>query len=140
MALADFTPETVEIEHNGKPLMTVRGLSLDDVSILIRSHLHTLNRLQAAASTGSLSDIGADTFVVEVLQNAPDVAYDALALAGDVTEEVNRLRKLPVGTVVKALQIVLKLTLEDIGGPLVLLSLIQGQKLIPQATAGQTIQ
>lgn len=137
MALADFTPETVDIEHNGKPLMTVRGLSLDDVSILIRAHLATLNRLQTAASTGALSDLGADSFIIEVLQNAPDVAYDALALAADVVEDVNRLRKLPVGTVVKALQAVLKLTLEDIGGPLALLSLIQGQKLIP---TGQTIQ
>jgi hypothetical protein len=45
MALADFTPERVEIKHNGSVVCSVRGLGTDDISVLVRAHLDTMNKL-----------------------------------------------------------------------------------------------
>lgn len=136
MSLADFTPERVTIEHKGKALVQVRGLCLDDVSILVRAHLPILNKLYAMSQMGDMAAFGGDKFVLDFLTLAPDVAFDVIALAADEPEYGSQARKLPAGLQLKILQEVMHLTLEDVGGPLALVAMIGrlagDQKLIPR--------
>lgn len=135
--LADFTPERVTIEHKGAALVTVRGLSFDDVSILVRAHLHVLNKLHALTQSGDIAMFGGDKFIMDVVALAPDVAFDVIALAADEPEYAQQARMLPLGAQIKILQEVMRLTLEDIGGPLALIAMVgrmTGEKLIPGAT------
>lgn len=142
MSLADYTPERVTIEHKGQALVSVRGLCLDDVGILVRAHLHVLNSLADLSKRGDIAMFGGDKFILDVVTLAPNVAFDIIALAADEPEYTAQARKLPVGLQVKILQEVLRLTLEDVGGPLALMTLLQGlareQKLLPENRA--TIQ
>lgn len=140
MALADYTPARVKIEQGGKPLVTVRGLSLDDLSILVRAHKPTLDRLYGAAEQGRMSAFGGEAFFLELIQAAPDVAYEVIALAADEPEYLVHGRKLPLGFQIKALQTIVQLTLEDVGGPLGLAALMRGAKLLPDPGERPTLQ
>lgn len=137
MALADYEPERVEIAHKGKPLLSVRGLCLDDLSILVRAHLVTLNKLFETAKAGMRPDsvFGvSDLFLMDMIHKAPDVIFDIIALACDETEYSETARKLPVGVQFKALQAIMSLTMEDIGGPKALVAFLdkarQSQSLV----------
>lgn len=126
MALADFVPTKVEIEHNGKPLVSVRGLCLDDISILVRAHLITLNKIVEQAKEGAQGGVFGinDLFMLEMMSKAPDVVWDIIALAADEPEYGDNARKMPASLQVKILTEVMRLTMEDIGGPKALVALI----------------
>lgn len=137
MTLADFQPERVEIAHKGKPLLSVRGLCLDDLSILVRAHLVTLNKLFEAAKAGAQpnSVFGvSDMFLMDMIHKAPDVIFDIIALACDESDYSDTARKLPAGIQFKALQAIATLTMEDIGGPKALVAFLdkarQSQSLV----------
>jgi hypothetical protein len=81
MALADFTPERVEIKHNGSVVCSVRGLGTDDISVLVRAHLDTMNKLFEIAR--SADDFGSVNFFAQMVTSAPQIAMDVIALAAD---------------------------------------------------------
>ena len=138
MALADFEPTKVVIEHNGKPLVSVRGLCLDDISILVRAHLIVLNKLVEQAKSnvqGGVFGVN-DLFMLELMGKAPDVAWDIIALAADEPEYGDTARKMPASLQIKILSEVMRLTMEDIGGPKALVALVAGMVNQNQPLAG----
>lgn len=137
--LADFRPTKVEIEHNGKPLVSVRGLCLDDISILVRAHLITLNKIAEQAKAGVQGGVFGvnDLFMLELIAKAPDAMWDIIALASDEPEYGDNARKMPASLQIKILTEVMRLTLEDIGGPKALIALVAG--LMKQVEPGALV-
>ncbi len=113
MGLADLKlpTETVEIPDMGD--FTVRGLSLPDLSHIMRLHgtaleaiyLENVVRAGDEAPEMSISSIG-----TAVLQSAPEAVALAIALAADEPNLVGVARKLPIAAQMDAIEKVLKLT------------------------------
>ena len=129
MSLHDFTPERVAIKHKGKPLMEVRGSNLEDLAYLVREHLEDLRTLQTRA-TGAQAEIfsrlNQDGFLLKVLTDLPVIASEIIARAADAEEGgAANIRRLPLGTQILAMQEILRMTLEDVGGPNGLSAILQ---------------
>lgn len=120
MAIADFTPVTEAISFKDKPLMTVRGLSVEDISNIVAAHLDDIERLvelQEGASSELFSRISQQGFSLKLLQQAPQVVATAIALAAGEPEAFDKVKSFPTGLTLKCIEAVIRLTLEDIGGP-----------------------
>jgi hypothetical protein len=146
MSLADYTPERVTISLRNKPLMEVRGLSLEDVSVLIRQHLPDLEKLYDLAQAGGqvapvLRRFSEDGFLLKTVTEVPNLAARVISLAADEPGSDHLAKLLPIATQIMALQAIVRLTFEDIGGPkgfLVLLENVTGRPLpamLAQASA-----
>lgn len=137
MALADFTPERVQVNYKGKALVSVRGLSLEDISILVRAHLDDLQRLFKLASEAGddlFSRLNQDGFLVRLVTQAPLLASTTLALAADEPGGAEAAARLPMPLQVKTLGEIMRLTFEDVGGPKAFVALIAkmiGQPQLP---------
>ncbi len=122
MAIRDYTPPTEEIMHAGKPLMKVRGLSLEDVSRLIRDHMDDINHLvelQQGAKSEIFSRLQTDGFLLKLMTDAPIVLVQAIAAAADERDEesLRAIHSMPISLQIVAMRAIVRLTLEDIGGP-----------------------
>lgn len=128
MGLKAFTPKTETVKFPGGEF-AVRGLSLEDFAILIRSHYEPMSALfekyvdQAAIAraTAQVTKAGMElgdvrTVVLDGLQMAPALIGDAIARATDETENPHLARLLPVGTQIDAIEKIIRLTLEAEGG------------------------
>lgn len=124
MSLALFEPEWAEV-HDGKGrlLAKVRGLNTTDLSILVRAHGPALRQIYEDSQQGdsALADIAKTAGIVMVQE--PVVAFTIIALASDEPEKIADVGKWPAPLVIKVLIEVLRLTVEDIGGPLALADL-----------------
>lgn len=123
MALAEYTPERVEIKQGDRVICSVRGLGTDDVSVLVRAHLDALNELFALSQRVD-NQFGSTAFFMQVVTAAPQIAMDVIALAADEPGYPADARKLPMGLQIKILQEVVRLTFEDIGGPKAVVGLV----------------
>ena len=129
MLLADYTPERVAIkDYKGVPRMEVRGLSLDDVSLLIRSHLADLQRLYDMLNGGDVADafklLITDGFILKLLTDFPELAARMIAVAADEPGATANARRLPLPLQIMAIQAIMRLTFEDVGGPKAFVALI----------------
>lgn len=128
MALADFTPERAKIVYRGKVLAEVRGLCLEDVSVLIRSHLDDIQRLYALVQDGGNADVlsrmATDGFLLKLVTDAPTLAGTILALASDEPGSEDAARRLPLPVQLRVLGEVMRLTFEDVGGPKAFVALV----------------
>lgn len=128
MALADFTPERVEVKYKGKALATVRGLNLEDLSVLIRSHLGDLQRLWELLEDDKqnvFQRLSADGFLLKLIGDAPVLGSKIIAIASDEPEAAEQAKLLPLPLQVMFLQHIVRLTFEDIGGPKAFVALIK---------------
>src|SRR4051812_7512029 len=100
MTLANFTPERVEIKHNGSVVCSVRGLGTDDISVLVRAHLDTLNKLFEIAKQAN-NDFGNANFFIQMVTAAPQISIDIIALAADEPHYPPEVRQLPMGLQIK---------------------------------------
>ncbi len=128
MSLADFEPERHTVAHRGKPLMEVRGLSIEDVSVLIRQHLPDLEKLYDLAQTmpgNAVARLADDGFLLKLVTDAPNLAAHVISLAADEPTMADKAKRLPIATQVLALQATARLTFEDIGGPKGLIALLE---------------
>lgn len=124
MALANFVLQRVEVKHGDTVVCAVRGLALDDISLLVRSHLDALNTLFDLA-VNSTNEFGTSAFFMQMATSAPNVAFDAIALAADEPDYTLEARKMPLGLQIRLLQEIARLTFEDVGGPLALVNLVK---------------
>lgn len=127
MALGDYTPERSEIRHRETVLATVRGLNLDDLSLLVRAHAEDMQALLAMArkeSGGVLSNLEIDGFLFKLIGELPVFAATVVAIAADEPEGGEAARRLPLPIQVKALLEIVRLTFEDTGGPKAFVALI----------------
>lgn len=127
--LSTYTPATEKVALPGGGEFAVRGLSLEDFTILLRSHYETLEHLfdqyltEAAlekvdqeATDGALGLGDMKGMVLEALSKAPALVGDVIAHAAGEVEHSHRARLLPVGVQIEAVQKIITLTLEAEGG------------------------
>lgn len=112
----------------------VRGLSLDDMSQLIVTHLDTMMEVTTlyiasqkdVFATGNMTDL-----VMLVARSFPDFISEVASIVTDTPEL--RTKKLPIGLQMQIMQAALKLTVEDAGGMGNLSALLQ--TVVKQAVA-----
>ncbi len=113
MGLADLVlpTETINVPKMGK--FTVRGLSLPDLSHIMRLHgtaleaiyLENIVRNEETTDSFSMASIGN-----AVIQSAPEAVALAIALATDEPDHLAVARKLPIAAQAEAIEKILALT------------------------------
>lgn len=119
MSIHDYKPETAEVKFKGGSLL-VRGLALDDVAILMRTHLVDLDNLFLIYERGENSDAAVASFAkyaIQLAREAPGLVANVIALACDDGDNVDAYRKLPMPVMMVAIEKVAMLTFEEAGGP-----------------------
>lgn len=126
MALSDYAPKSETVTFPGGEF-TVRGLSLQDLTVLLRTHYATANALfdryigesAMAAATAKSPEIATGDpreVVLEALEVAPGMISDVVARAADEPDKAALVARLPLGVQVEAIEAVVRLTLEAEGG------------------------
>jgi hypothetical protein len=120
VALSDYEPERATVAFRGGAF-DVRGLTFDDLSLLLRAHyddLAALVQLYDDNSSDFLTGRGLDRFVLKLATDAPGLVASILVLATDTRgdESEAKARGLPFPLVVDALGKVGRLTFEEAGG------------------------
>lgn len=119
MSLADFQPATDVVSFRGKPLITVRGLSLDDIAILMRENLSDLDELIKLYAEGVDENVAvakSAQFIVAMAREMPALVARIICLSCDEPTAEDKARKLPLPVQVDALQKIVTLTFSEAGG------------------------
>lgn len=116
MPLAGYQPEQREIVLSGNQSFHVRGLSLNDLSILIRTHFDDLDALfDLFDNVEKMEAKDWQPLAASIVGNAPGFAANVIALAaGEGT--ASDAERLPFPTQVKALLEIGELTFTEVGG------------------------
>lgn len=116
MGLKEYQPLRHEIVLGGSSFH-VRGLSLDDVSRLVNHHLPDLEALfELVASSDKIDFDNLRPLVVPIIQQAPGLAANLIALAADEPDEAQRAATLPFPVQVDTLVKIGDLTFHEVGG------------------------
>lgn len=127
MGLSGFKPKTETVEYPGGSF-AVRGLSLEDFTVLLRTHHKPMADLfDRYVSEAALEKVDADTggalrlgdmkqVVLEAFELAPGLVGDSIARAADETDNPHVARLLPIGVQIDAISKIVRLTLEAEGG------------------------
>lgn len=119
MSLAAFQPEKIEIKHR-KVTFEVRGLSMTDLSSLVRTHYTDLEALftiyENEAVTGGVNAMSIARYGTSLIKDAPGLVGHIIALAADEPEMVDNAMRLPMLVQIDALKAIGKLTFEEVGG------------------------
>jgi hypothetical protein len=123
MKLSSYVPEKKKISLAGKKdFFEVRGLSLVDVTTLLRVHqsdmemIFSLYEKASSEATRGKDSIG-DTLILNLLADAPMLAGEIICIAsGDPEATSEQARTLPFPTQCEALVAILTLTFEEAGG------------------------
>ncbi len=103
----------------------VRGLSLNDVSILVQRHGKRLNELyQQFTEQGDLTTETVAAFALPLLQSAPEIAAELIACAAGDPDDAEIAGRLPFPVQIDALEKIAILTFEAGGGPKKLLETV----------------
>jgi len=128
MGFGTFTPKTETVEFPGGKF-AVRGLSLEDFTVLLRKYHEPAKALfDRYANEAAIEAVDAATngtpvglsnvkdVILEALEVAPGMIADVIARAADETERPEIARLLPLGVQLDAVQKIVALTLEAEGG------------------------
>lgn len=119
MGIDDYQPATAEVPFNGGSLV-VRGLSSDDVAVLMRSHMVDLDKLVGLYQSGVSDNVAVAQvaqYAITLAREAPGLVANIVALACDDGDNVPKYRKLSMPMSMAAVKTVIKLTFEEAGGP-----------------------
>lgn len=119
MSLADVVIPTREVTL-GESRVMVRGISLNDVSALLRDHLvelSTLFDLYDDEETRETAMAAGASFAIKLVQEAPDMAAMCIILLTDSpASDLPKARKFPLGWQVELIRVALEVTFEEAGG------------------------
>jgi hypothetical protein len=120
MPLPVYSPPTRSIPVRGseQPLI-VRGLSFDDVFLLVQAHLPEITQAveQYRDSLGDIhSQRNMHNFLSGVLTGFPTLVGHLIATAAGVPEEHATAQRYPAGVQLAALTAIVELTMEDASG------------------------
>lgn len=126
MPLAGYTPENRVIQIGPTNSFVVRGLSLNDVAVLVREHFPDLEALfDLFGNADQITTDSLEPLVMSVISQAPGFAANVIALAageGDASDA----EKLPFPIQVQALLDISELTFTEVGGIKKAVGLIAG--------------
>lgn len=119
--LEDFAIPRAAVKLPGGKQFMVRGLSSDDLSLMVSQHLPEIvkavelyqERRQSVMDTGSLTG-----FLMTFAKDFPAVLAEVISAATDSTSEKARevARKMPLPIQLAALNEITRLTMEESGG------------------------
>lgn len=142
MPISDYKPATAVVPFKGGQL-DVRGLTLEDVAILLRTHLVDLDKIVEMFQGGVHDSVTSTMFAkyaLKLARQAPGLVANIIALACDDGDDVDPYRKLGMAVQVDAIEHIGRLTFEEAGGPKKfvekLKALLQGMR--PMETASLT--
>lgn len=143
MALNDYSPPRQTVEYKNKPLVSVRGLNVEDVSTLIRGYLADLKMIFDSLDGTSarkllLEPEQLDRLLFSLVTKVPNTAAKMIAMASDEPDNVEGALRLSAPLQIKILMEVVRLTFEDVGGPLAFAAMLK--QVAEAAAPGQTIQ
>lgn len=119
MTLAAFQPETLLVKTK-KVSFEVRGLSIMDISSLLRVHMNDLEALftmyEQEAAGMSFGNVALARYATRLISDAPGLVAHIIALACDEPEQVNNASRLPMIAQIEALKKIGTLTFEEVGG------------------------
>lgn len=113
----DYQVPSIMVDPGDGKERPVRGLSLDDMGILIVNHLDTMMEvatLYVASKRDVFGSNNATDLMMTVAKGFPDFVSEVISIVTD-TPELRKVR-LPAGVQLKIMQAALKLTVEDAGG------------------------
>lgn len=145
MSLSDYRAPKAVVPFKGGQF-EVRGITFDDLAILMRNHLDDVDALVKIFNRPGIT---AENAVPAILQNcvgivreAPGLAAQLIAMASDEPDNVDGARKLGMATQVDAVRKIADLTFEEAGGPKKFLEslfqLMQGMISAPVQTDSPT--
>lgn len=118
MSLADFQPAKDEVSFQGGSFQ-VRGLSLDDISILMRENLSDLDdllKLYAENVDNRVAIAATAQFAVSMAREMPALVARLISLAADEPGYEDKARQMPLPVQVEALKKIVHLTFAEAGG------------------------
>lgn len=147
MGLRDYAPAVETIDLPNGDSFVVRGLSLNDITALVRDHYDMaaalFDKYVAAASSEAVDTaIGIKDgnhvrdAVLDALKAAPGLLSDTIAHAADEPDMAGNVARLPLGVQIEAVEAVIRLTLEAEGG---LEKLIGTVEKLAGSVAGLTV-
>jgi len=101
MALKDLVSMTKEVKVNDSVSFTVRGLSTEDLAVLVEAHGSDVDKLMEG---GGLEGI---------IRKSPSLVAEVIAIASDEPGSVDVAAKLPFGVQLAALKEIYDLTFPD---------------------------
>lgn len=117
MSWADYQPPTAEVPLGGGAKGRVRGLNVDDLSTLLSTHLEPIAQataLYAASKKDVYTTANLHAFVISVARQFPTLVSEVISLAAD--EPSLREKKIAMGVQIAAMNEIVRLTLEELGG------------------------
>lgn len=122
MSLTDFAPPKTVVHSRGGDV-EVRGLTLDDIAVLMRDHLDDVNALvelfERNAGTPTADNMVSQivTNAVSLIREAPGLVAMMIAMACDEPDAVDNARSMSMSLQVKVIKAIAELTFEEAGGP-----------------------
>lgn len=118
MGLNNYTPKRHAFDLEGGSF-TVRGLSLEDVSRLIATHLPDLEALYDLFVSGKINSSTDEQFenlIKTLVVEAPGFAANVIALASDEPDSAKQAALLPFPVQIEAITKIGDMTFTDVGG------------------------
>lgn len=112
-----YDTETVTWGKNGKKSLTVRGLSSEDLTVAIRHHKESLDKLfNLVEGKLQLENDQLTGFGMELMDQFPSLVALLIALAADMPNRAGEVQRLPVPVQLRLIEAIYQLTIEDTGG------------------------
>lgn len=119
MSLKDFKIASDVVTFRGGSL-ELRGLSLNDFSVLMRGYMAELNNLFKLYEDDANRDLAITQsvkFATTIVQEAPNMVAQMIVLCGDEDQELLPVAaKLPLPVQVECVRKIIELTFEEAGG------------------------
>lgn len=118
MGLKDYVAQRAEIKTSSTTL-SVRGLTLPDVSRLIVLHLNGIEATYARfqeIKKQVFSRSASDQFFIQAMMDFPEMIAEVISIGCDEPDELELAAKLPVGVQLECLHKIVTLTFEEAGG------------------------
>lgn len=119
MSLAAFQPEKQTVEIGAGVSLSIRGLSLNDISNLIKLHAGDLDGVfdlysQASESGRDFDGIVFANYLMQLISSAPGLVSSIIATAADEPDQVDNAALLPLPVQYDIMQKIFGLTFSDI--------------------------
>lgn len=101
----------------GNEMVALRGLNLDDFSLLLQNHLEPISKaaeLYNQSKQDIFSSKNFQGFILGIAKDFPGLVAEVISIAADEPEAKDN--KLGLGFQMSALSAIMKLTLEEAGG------------------------
>jgi len=104
----------------GEVRVPVRGISLNDISSMLRDYLAEISALfdmYDNEETRETALAASASFAIRLVQECPDVAAQCIVLVTDSPQsELEKAKRFPLGWQVEVMRVALEVTFEEAGG------------------------